>query len=74
MGFWSDFWNDDKPCLWIRWVSITDDKPKVNQKQMMQLMQSNEEIKKLIEENKELKKQLKNKRANAIDTDYKLLE
>lgn len=74
MGFWKDFFWDDKPCLWISRVSITDDEPKVNQKQILQLMQSNEELKRLTDENRELKKKLKNKRANAIDVDYKLLE
>lgn len=77
MGFWSDFWNDDKPCLIIRKITIQNDKDEdLDRRNIKYLydLHNNNEFKKLMEENRELKKQLHMKKINAIDTDYKLLK
>lgn len=70
MGWLKDYFWDDKPCLWIRKTVIDDDNPNQG---TIRLMQNDQEAK-LIAENKELRKQLKMKKINAIDVDYKLLE
>ena len=68
MGFLKDYFWDDKPCLRIRKIVI-DDEPRT-----IKLVQDDDKVKKLITANKELKNQLRMKKVNAIDVDYKLLE
>lgn len=77
MGFWSDFWNDDKPCLIIRKITVETDKNEDSDRRNIKHLydlHKDDKFKRLMDENRELKKQLHMKKVNAIGTDYKLLK